>query len=261
MSTLYFHNLAGTTEVRGSERHYAAGFVSDLAWGALSWYPYEREGSYDALRKLFVPAFAKDIGSIRPEAVRESVRLSLSVSSDKPVFQVEGKVLNSWSLELNTALVVGNDVVKFLARLHGQVEIHAWIAGCKMDADAHPFFANLLQQGLDTHLLRPDAGWEDVIAAFHGNPQEATVLSTSVCESFPNRGMAREGGFEIDPENEDAYHELPHEKQWEYAFKGLQNCQDKKFLQLDHHKWQEFRFGHKRDYLWLRAQADKIKEG
>jgi hypothetical protein len=46
--------------------------------------------------------------------------------------------------------------VRFLARLHGQCEVHGWVAGKN-----RAWLADIIETGRETAILRDDMGWRE----------------------------------------------------------------------------------------------------
>jgi hypothetical protein len=131
-----------------------------------------------------------------------------------------GELLSNLSLVLNTVLVVGNDPLCLYARLHGQCEIHAYVEGPN-----RTWLANVIRDGLEYGVYRPEAGWESVVTLLRNREDEPVVTSYSICESFPNRDVADwvppGEANEDDDAHEDAWYDLDADERWRLAMTAL----------------------------------------
>lgn len=167
----------------------------------------------------------------------EWVGTMLNVGDD-PVFHLNGEVLGNFSLILNTVLSIGNDPLCLFARLHGQCEIHAYVEGPE-----RAWVAGVIKQGLETGLYRQGVGWDSVVTLLEQSNTEPVVTSYSVCEGFPNYGIA-DWTPPSDGEDEDsweAWYELPDDERWDLALAGLRSRTDIQPLSSENLRG---RFGH-----------------
>lgn len=212
MSRVYFHTPHGDAELRGSERAWLGGLVDDIAKGVLD----IRSGTHraESLARFINPAGPSKPIPTRPDFVEwqqwcQSFELwfggGLS-GSRRQLFAYRSEPIDAWMLQLNTAMVVGNDAVRLAARIHAQCEIHTWVEGPN-----RAWLADLMQTGLDLGVYRsglwyvdrpcdgpasqqPDRkwssqGWEEVTALLRSRADEPAVLSYSVCDQFPDRHL------------------------------------------------------------------------
>lgn len=135
--------------------------------------------------------------------------------------------------KLNEALARDDDAWRFVARIHGQCEIHAYVEG-----QDRAWLAGIIERGLASGLLRgiemtgtreARSGWPAVIALLRERDDDPVVTSYSVCEGFPNLTIVREEGTwqptipSFDPEDE--WYALPTEEQWATALAALRQRQ------------------------------------
>jgi hypothetical protein len=114
---------------------------------------------------------------------------------------------------LNSAIEVGNEHIRLMARLHGQCEIHAYF----MPED-FPYFSQLIATGLEREIFRQGVGWDKVKQLFD-EAKSPIVTSYSVCEQFPAAHLT-----DIDDSDDDsAWWQMDDDSQWDAAFAGLQN--------------------------------------
>lgn len=284
MSRVYFHSPTRTAELRGSERAWLGGLVSDIAEGALSLRDPARA---DRLRALIHPdhylAKQPTNGPGRADGWATSYALLFGSSWDEdrtPLIQYNGKPVRTFSLALNTAALLGSDQIKLAARLHGQCEIHAWV-----DGPNRAWLADIMQAGLDSGVYRrrlqypaaPDydrseptwvpQGWEDVIALLRERDDEPVVTSYSVTDSFPTSSVGdwmppwpegREEHWDALTEEQqqarsdrsDAWYDLDAAEQWRISMDGLRSSGG---LEMKPDDWETFRFTHQLTVLDLFA--------
>lgn len=254
MSRVYFHTQSDTAELRGSERAWAGGVVETIAVGLIEPKWKEQE---DFLLTLIKPDHYLHTMPREgfPDAMRwqRSFDVAWRNAMGDDFLTWRGEPLPAWDISLNTALVVGNDQVKFLARMHAQCEIHGWV-----DGPDRGWLADLMQQGRDTGLYRPEQGWEDVIALLRRRDDEPVVMSYSVCDQFPNPYASdwmpawpdgkpqkwdalSEAEQEERSAREEAWYDLPDAEKWERGLRWLRTQPGLGALRPD--DWQTFRFG------------------
>jgi len=229
MSGIYFHTQNKTARLSGSERAHFGVFCNDLAWCVLR---QTAEGSNPSLKKIFPTTHyvhhARDF--------EENARVSFAVGMSDDLCLADRKI-NPFSLSLNTAFALGNDAVKLAARIHGQCEIHCWLAGVNRQ-----WLVGIVEQGLKCGFYRTGMGWDEVIELLKEDNENPVVLSYSVCDSFPNSYVA---GWvpPISKDGEpdcDAWYDLPEDDQWRLAFDGL--VASGRGLELTPTNWNEFFF-------------------
>lgn len=298
MSRLYFNSPSGTAELCGAEFHHlrsVAHAIAEPFWrihdlpditDLLSLAVRDPRGDTHLFEQLTKAQAehaenqrlwaAKQPGRFPPtrydeqRALRQSVKLALTSSSPLDL-EIAGVRLGAAEIRLNTALRLGNDVVKLVVKLAGWGESHAWF-----DGKDRTWAADLIDQGLKTGVLRDgiwyvdgpcegvlpkdhparkwsDMGWGEVAAFLRERDDEPVVLSYSVAEDFPNRGVADwapapmpqgwmpdwarsdegrarwESDYPSDAERESCYrswasdqwYDLPEARRWELAMAGL----------------------------------------
>jgi hypothetical protein len=226
MSRVYFHSPSGTAELRGSERAYAGCLINDIALAVLK----PNYWNEKKLREMLPEGHYLKIGG--NERFIESWSTAFSVNSGDLIVHKD-QCIDSWTISLNTAMALGNDVMRFLARLHGQCEIHGYVEGPN-----RLWLANIIWRGLQSGLYRPEMGWDRVGAILRLRDDEPVVMSYSVCQSFPNYDIA---GWAKDDEG-DGFYELTKYEQWHLAMTNLR-AQDRG-LELKPDNYEAYRFGH-----------------
>lgn len=242
MSRVYFHSPSGEAELRGTERHWMAGLVTRIAEGLLN---INDRDDVDRLLRLipgdhYLRKDDRSPGWLAPWA--NTFRTSWSGFFSETTFSWRDQPLNAFSINLNTALKVGNDQIKLAARLHAQCEIHAWV-----DGPNRVRLADIIDEGLASGLYRRTLryssadgtwterpqGWESVVALLRLRDDEPVVTSHSSGDQFPNCPGA----------DYDEWSELPSEQQWEMGMARLR-ADTASGLELTPGDWKDFNFRH-----------------
>lgn len=248
MSRIYFHSEHATAEVYGPERAYAGNLCSGLALGVL---PLDDYPSSPAPIRRLVPK-SSYVHEYTGHYFQSHFETWFRVGMSDAYFELDGARHDTFTLGLNTAYVLGGDAVKLLARLHGQCEIHVYVEG-----PHRAWLADIIARGRETKILRPEMGWESVIDLLRARDDEPVVTSYSVCDGFPNQGIARAEGVwespalvreDADGDDEDAYdddawYDLPYEEQWRVALQALRAQNARRPLELTPEIWDTFYFG------------------
>ncbi|MGK3995050.1 hypothetical protein [Sorangium sp. So ce1024] len=152
----------------------------------------------------------------RPEDVA-AAEVSLRVGSAS--FALPSGRYGAWEVLLNTCLVLGSDPLCFLARMHAQCEIHAWV-----DGPDRAWLAGIIDEGRRVGLMRDGQGWDDVTALLRARSDEPVVMSYSVCDQFPSRSVANwtPPADEDGEPNRDAWYDLDEAERWRLAMDGVQ---------------------------------------
>lgn len=205
MSRVYFHSPSGEAELRGSERAHAGWLTSALGIAALNMSEYD-----------FQERMAKHLDAGYPLRDLRSAETALRVG--RVEFVVSSGRYSAWETLLNTCLVIGNEPLCFLTRMHAQCEIHAWVAG-----EDRAWLAGLIAEGRRIGLMREGQGWERVVDHLYSADDEPAVMSYSVCDQFPNKNAAKWEPPLVDGEpNHDAWYDLDEEDRWRLAMAGVQ---------------------------------------
>ncbi len=219
MSRVYFHSLSGDAILRGAERAWGDNLVTSIASGVLGEFAPFGDQS-ERIRQLIKPDhyLRREMGEPLYGPWWQSFRIAASGRLSGSMLEWNGKEISTFSLALNTALLLGNDTVKLMAFLHGQCELHGYLEG-----EDREWYAGLIEEGRKTSLLRPDMGWEGVISLLRERDDEPVVTSYSVTDSFPNPYIA---GWDLSDDNEydeksEMFYNLSHEEMWEISLNGL----------------------------------------
>jgi hypothetical protein len=250
MSRIYFHSPSDTEEIYGRERAWMGCFLEDLARGLT----VSRFNCTDLARFLPKDAWPlNELNEANGSAVRFAGALELWMRGGAPSesWVVGGQRYDCWQMTLNTCMAVGNDATKLCARLHGQCEIHAYVEGPN-----RAWLAGVVREGIRCGLMR-DGGnekergqWSRLADWLEQRKDEPVVTSYSVCEGFPNPGVA--GNVD-----EDGWHATPPQSRWDTAMARLR--ENDGGLEIKPEDWAEYRFGHCKDafWLWERARLDR----
>jgi hypothetical protein len=223
VSRIYFHSIEGDEiGVRGSERAYFGGLISEIALAVLQ----PSSHNMERYKKVF-PANSYVALSDEREFER-NFRLWLRVGSDREGFSMNGKNIDTFEVALNTAYVVGSDPIKLATRIHGQCELH-----CFMEGPNRAWMAEIIKVGLKSKIYRANQGWEEVISLLEMTGDSPVVLSFSGGDSFPDQSSA-------DYHNDDWY-DLPDSQRWEMGMAGIRK---ERGLEIKPDNWNEFFFSH-----------------
>ena len=233
MSYIRFDNGHESVELSGSERRWMARVCNGLALTAFA------PSSVNCWTRALVP---RDHWLRRSQRYVQDFETWLTVGSDTMLHPATGEPLSGFGVILNTALRLGSEEARFMARIHGQCEVHAYIR-----PESCNYFADLVESGLRMGLYRQKMGWEGVAALLRRANMPGTrgtvVLSFSVTDTF-DAGPP-------DPKTEGWPEADRHAAAWERAVDGLD-----KSLELapsDPHKPYYFGSGH--TAMSLRAAA------
>lgn len=228
MSRVYFHTKTDRVEVLGSERAYMKCIISDMTTGMLS--GLHRGWGGDPEFFKFIPEDSY-IRNTNHRALEESWKLYISVGEKDLI--VGKEKIDPQTLCLNTALLAGNDQFKLMARIHGQCEIHGYIAPKNF-----AWLSKIISDGLDSKIFRQNAGWEQLIELLEKEKESHIVMSYTVCDCFPNSYIA---GW-TDENDGDDWDDLPDNEQWDLAFEQLLKNNESQMLEIRPEDWDGFHF-------------------
>lgn len=172
-------------ELRGSERAWMDQICTKIAMSVLNLWDTKEEPSWT--RRL-LPAGHYALASRHYE---HDFKTWLSVGGHGMIHPATGERVNAFAVVLNTAMRLGGDEVKLMARLHGQCEVYAYIP-----PQSARFVMRLIDSGRKSGLYREKMGWEALWRLLQATPDtgEIAVASYSVSDFFPP----------FDPETENA---------------------------------------------------------
>lgn len=178
MSHIRFDNGNESVTLRGAERHHMSAVCNGIASSVM--HIMDSSTSPSWTRRMLPPGHYAL--SEEPFRYEETFRTWLRVDGRGMRHPVSGESVDAFAMTLNTALRLGSDEVRLMARLHGQCELHAFIPPGECD-----FVAGLVDSGLAMGLYRPGMCWEDVAALLRssGGAGRTVVTSYSVTETFP----------------------------------------------------------------------------
>lgn len=207
MSRIYFHSEHDTAEVRGSERAWGDCLGRGIAMEAL-----------DLSRPTESTHWNKALAALVEPKLDENPRfaaLTLNVDSDKHQFVLpDGSRHAVWGTLMNTTIALGSPPVQLLTRLHGQCEIHAWVAG-----EDRAWLAGVIEDGRESGVMRARAGWEDVVTLLRSRSDGEVVTSYSVTDQFPSPEHA---GHKADEDGDyRSWDALPGSERWRLGMTAL----------------------------------------
>jgi hypothetical protein len=222
MSHVGFRSLEDEAEIGGRERAFCGGICEDVLKSVVD--------AKELLRRSYGEAdlMLKVLG-IKTE--REAGYL-LSTFNSSPTI-ILGESWDSFTMSMNTAMIMGSDPVRLAARVHGQCEVHGFVEGPN-----RAWLADIIDEGLATGIMRYETqgygkGWEDVSTLLRSRDDGPVVMDYSVCDGFP----ARPDDFEGD---QDDWYELDYTERWELAVKAIRKVWS---LELKPDNWKTIRFG------------------
>jgi hypothetical protein len=174
MSRIFFHTEhEGTREVLGAERAHMGVICGDLASALIP------RGLFDQADRLMTADARRKLLDV--EAYRRADIAALYFRQDTmPMFQIDGEPCDNFDLLLNTVLAIGNNPLCLFARLHGQVELHAYVEG-----PHRSWLAGVIRDGLELGIYREGAGWDGVIELLEQANDAPVVTSYSITDPFP----------------------------------------------------------------------------
>lgn len=236
MSCIYFHSQTSESTLRGAERAHLGMLAADTATALLNvWHQSDRLRSFIAPNHYMTqqdtspPHFAHWV---------QAYETAFRIDSGELIMW-RGHHIDSFTIYLNTALLIGNDQLKLAARLHGQCEIYCYVEGPN-----RAWLADIMQHGRNTGLYRPDMKWEDVIEHLRERDDEPVVCSYSVTDSFcspwtvlddDKPDVTVKGGEDTTDALYEWWDTLDQTTRWALAMKWLRTHPA---MELTPHRWQ-----------------------
>lgn len=240
MSRIYWHTQDGDeVEVAGVERHYAAVVMRDLCLAVIP------DNLFGAFKSHLEHPVARHFGSTWRPVWPHQYAYSIAVHLERPGLSTEpcaitcqGTRIDGFSLLANTALRLGSDPVRLLARLHASCEIHTWV-----DGPNRKWLGEIIRRGRRDRILRDQVGWEEVVKLLESADDSPVVTSFSVCEQFPNRSAA--GWTPPAGQDPDGWYQIPYRDRWDLSVEQLRarERQDTCWLEMRPDNWDTFHFG------------------
>lgn len=242
MSTIYFHSQDRTVGLRGIEHGWMRHLVDVVLLGILS-LDDDALGRPHRVRHLF-PANHHTHQYCGMEW-RRAVENAIMANMDAEVKL--GEKGTRWSsIALNTALVMGSDVLKLAARLEAQCEINAYIEGPN-----RAWLADIITSGRQSRIFRQDVGWEEVAHLLRSRNDTPVVTSHSSCvenspfphwrvASYDNQWASPSDGIEA---TEERWQRLSVDEQWRLCMVSLRRYQPAVLHELKPDNWDSYHFG------------------
>ena len=215
MSRVYFHSPSEPdVELRGAERAHLQQLVSRIFLAAVG--PVVEWGDCPSpLRALAPPGHYLHNIPVGAPQFEKSMTTFLSLAWDDIMHK--GEKVGAFSVVLNTAALLGSDVVQLAAHVHGQCEIHAFVRGPN-----RKWLASKIRAGRAQNVLRPDMGWEAVADLLERRDDEPVVTSYSVCAQFPSP-IVLPPDHPARANDCDDWYDLPHEERWRLGLAWLED--------------------------------------
>lgn len=187
VSRLYFTSRDDKAELMGWEFHALGGIVTHIALGVLG------TDSLVSNRVTIEPLWRIVLNP--PSYVRDQPDLALRTmfggsGNEGTRIAIDGETVRPRDIAFNTCIAIGAKPLQLAARLAAQGEIHAWV-----DGPNRWWLADIIMQGREAGLYRPNSGWEDVAAMLLREADEPVVCSYSVSDSWPNPTFVMESGL------------------------------------------------------------------
>lgn len=196
MSHIHFHTQEQRADIWGVERGRFANLCTGLTIEILGLNSIDPSEIATTLRELWPRVSRPGGGAYIGRGIEEdrifAQQAASAVRAHQEPLMCDGGRISFWEMALNTALVVGSDPIKMAARLHGQCELHAWVAGRNRS-----WLANIISEGLDGGVFRRSlkghsTGWEELIAVLRSSDNGPVVTSYSTSGQFPRLTAMRE---------------------------------------------------------------------
>jgi hypothetical protein len=257
MSAIIFHSIDNDdVEISGAERANFGCTVQNIFDISLEPIFPDKDGRYWI--QDFLP---KDHYLYKTDKTRHSLIFkndlsnAMNYSFSSNYLNINDEQFDIFNLTLNTAIIAGSDVIKFMARIHAQCEIHCYVEGHNRQ-----WLSDIIEKGYKSHILRPNMGrngckgWQDVIDLLRKNDNSPVVCSYSVCDSFPNLITSNMNNLEISEnmteeevdqkkyELQEKYYKLPYEYRFNMGMDYLRNRYNFQ-LELKPENWNDYYFG------------------
>lgn len=217
MGTIRFHTQDRTVALSGRARHAMQRIVTNITIGAI----LARLGDLDNVQKWLVSVLPQKYKNCYETRKMALFDLQGVFNCWEQKLDINGEITIANIVALNTALAIGCDPVKLLARLDGQCEIHCWVDGGNRE-----WLANVIIDGLNKHIYNNEHGWGNVVELLLNEKSSPVVCSYSVTDKFPNFGYIPKNH----PESlsEDDFDALPVNEAWDLCMIGLKERESHK---------------------------------
>jgi len=179
-------------------------------------------------------------------------------SFESSVLHVDGEPIDLFTAKLNTALRYGSDVMKLAARLHGQSELHCWVAG-KNRAWLADIMENAPTTVFRVNTETGESYWKPIIDALRETDEGDAVFSYSVSSGFPlvqydKKFLASLKEIEDEEDYDEGearylWNEKPLEERWENTIEVFKEETESQMLELTPDNWDSYYFGQGADAL------------
>lgn len=246
MSTLCFHSKNGRNDIPGTEWYWFNNLCRKMLIAILD-LKNDDENRPHPFRKAF-PAGHYTHSYQGCEWTKTAETFVMVADSDFQI-TVGSRKTSLPTAALNTALALGGDQLKLAARICGQCEIHAFVEGPN-----RAWLASIMELGVQQGGIFRNVNWEKVIEFLKSSSDGPVVMSTSICEAFPNEIIAMTEGTWSKPETteeeedsedyEDPWYSMPEDEKWRLAMEALRIRNARGFkVELKPDNWNNFYFG------------------
>jgi hypothetical protein len=216
MSYVEFASEHAEARLSGSERAHLGCLTRDISRGLLAPCHYGREIMARVVKApdYLYATYRKYQRSEPGSGLIFDRDFTATFNTDDDMrFRVGDRTATALQVRTNTAVLVGNDVVRLMARLDVQCELHGWVGEANRE-----WLARLIDDGRASGLMRPGEGWEGVAALLRNGDGGPVVTSYSVTGSFPDRseiGWVPPGGEKWNDEAlDEAWYALSAAERW-----------------------------------------------
>lgn len=200
-------------DLAGCERAYFARLIREIGMGCFSLFDTASDPCF--IRRVLPKNEADRMSRYEGYEFSRACELYLTNSLGESNLIFEDGPKNFWHMLLNTCLRIGGDPLKLATRIHGQCELHCWVA-----EENRLWLANIIKEGLEKNIFRKTVRgqhlqWEILrkfVTRIKDDPGEV-VLSYSVCDFFGsnNKKWSEEikqlhPSLELSPHNWDTYY-------------------------------------------------------
>lgn len=197
MSRIVFNAQKREAEVHGTERYRFAEHICNISFAPLKVHAKEYANELSVLRQILTVEYdgsVESLGSYHERQKYQSYQSShrkfsevfelfwrVEEVSTRGIRVVTDELRQLFIIKLDTAYQLGSDVIKLMARIHGQCEMHGWVSGSN-----RAWLASIIQTGLKQKLFTADCGWQQVIELLLESDTSEVVMSHTVTDDFPN---------------------------------------------------------------------------
>ena len=242
---IVFHSQTGWEVAPKEVREFADQLIANLLYGALElWEPGRQLDAYHGVlgRMLYVkrkrqyePWFPNSGIGFTPIVLNSLGRNR----ADEYRFKLGRAYDTVRTVQLNTALRIGNDIVKLLARIQGHGE-----EPCFVEARNAKWLASIIMRGIAHQWLFEEDGWLPVVSMLERTRDPIVITGTL---DFANVDFVKGAWIGLLPKREAHKHKS---KRWRACITALR---EQPRLELNPKTWEDYCFGSGIDALKINA--------